>query len=174
MRKSTAIVATLVAASSLAISLRVGELSTLSAIDISSSGNSNPVPSTTPTLGGATPAPGGATPAPGATTPPAAAQPGTPSPVNPPTTLPAVQVTVNSDVIAYKYGNVQISITKTDGLISSVTMLQGDATNGRADAYKILTDATIQVQGTSYGNVSGATFTTDAFKLAVESALAKF
>lgn len=167
MRKSTAMVASLVAASSLVISLRLGELSTLSAIDTSNLGNTTPVPETTP-------APGGVTPTPGGSPPPGGVQPGTPAPVTPPTAQPVVQVTFDSDVIAYKYGNVQISLTKTDGLISAVTMLQGDATNGRAEAYKILTDATIQVQGTSYGNVSGATFTTDAFKLAVESALAKF
>lgn len=155
MRKSTAIVASLVAASSLVISLRLGELSTLSAIDAPTPGSASP---------SAIPDPTGTSPT----------QPGTPAPVDPVVTQPPVQVTLDSDVIAYKYGNVQISITKTDGLISAVTMLQGDATNGRAEAYLILTDATIQTQGTNYGNVSGATFTTDAFKLAVENALAKF
>ena len=165
MRKSTAIVASLVAASSLVISLRLGELSTLSAIAVQVPGSTN---------GSPTPDPGAASPDPNTAPPSTPTQPGTTLPTPPPTTPPAVQVSFDSDVIAYKYGNVQVSITKTDGLISSVTMLQGDATNGRGEAYKILTDATIQVQGTSYGNVSGATFTTDAFKLAVESALAKF
>jgi uncharacterized protein with FMN-binding domain len=65
-------------------------------------------------------------------------------------------------------------LTKTDGVISAVNVLIGDATNGRDEAYLILTAATIETQGTNYGNVSGATFTTDAFKLAVENVLAKF
>lgn len=159
MRKSTAIVASLVAASSLAISLRVGELSTLSAIDVPIPGNTN---------SSASPTPGQPSPS------SSPLQTGTPAPVDPGVTQPPVQMTQNSDVIAYKYGNVQISVTKTDGLISAINLLQGDTSNGRAEAYQILSNATIQMQGTNFGNVSGATFTTDAFKLAVESALAKF
>jgi uncharacterized protein with FMN-binding domain len=77
-------------------------------------------------------------------------------------------------VIAYKYGDIQISLTKTDGVISAVNVIIGDATNGREEAYLILTAATIEAQSTNYGNVSGATFTTDAFKIAVENVLAKF
>jgi len=149
VRKSTAIVASLVAASSLAVALRIGELSTLSAIDM-------PLPGPT----GSSLAP-----APGATPTPQVSESGTQAPV---------VTTLLSDVIAYKYGNIQISLTKTDGLISSVTVVIGDATNGRDEAYLILTAATIEAQGTNYGNVSGATFTTDAFKIAVENVLAKF
>ena len=158
MRKSTAIVASLVAASSLAVALRIGELSTLSAIEI-------PVPGST----GSSLAP-----TPGATSTPQVSEPGTQSPVVTPPTQAPVETTLVSDVIAYKYGDIQISLTKTDGVISAVNVLIGDATNGRYEAYLILTAATIETQGTNYGNVSGATFTTDAFKLAVENVLAKF
>jgi len=155
VRKSTAIVASLVAASSLAVALRIGELSTLSAIDI-------PLPGPT----GSSLAP-----TPGATSTPQVTQPGTQSPVAP---QPPVVTTLVSDVIAYKYGDIQISLTKTDGVISAVNVIIGDATNGREEAYLILTAATIEAQSTNYGNVSGATFTTDAFKIAVENVLAKF
>jgi len=152
VRKSTAIVASLVAASSLAVALRIGELSTLSAIEI-------PVPGPT----GSSLAPT-----------PQSTEPGTSSPVVTQPAQPPVETTLNSDVIAYKYGNLQISLTKTDGAISAVTVIQGETSNGRAEAYLILSAATIEVQSTNYGNVSGATFTTDAFKLAVENVLAKF
>lgn len=155
MRKSTAIVASLVAASSLAVALRIGELSTLSAIDM-------PLPG---------PSGSSLAPTPGATSTPQVTQPGTQSPVAP---QPPVVTTLVSDLIAYKYGDIQISLTKTDGVISAVNVLIGDATNGREEAYLILTAATIEAQSTNYGNVSGATFTTDAFKLAVENVLAKF
>lgn len=148
MRKSTAIVASLVAASSLAVALRIGELSTLSAIDTPVPSSSAPTPQST--------------------------EPGTSSPVVTQPAQPPVETTLNSDVIAYKYGNLQISLTKTDGAISAVTVIQGETSNGRAEAYLILSAATIEVQSTNYGNVSGATFTTDAFKLAVENVLAKF
>ena len=85
-----------------------------------------------------------------------------------------VTTTVKSDVITYKYGAVQISLTQTDGVITDIRMLQGDATNGRAEAYVTLISATIQQQGTNYGNISGATFTVDAFKKAVTSAMSKY
>lgn len=161
MRKSTAIVATLVAASSLAISLRLGDIATQQDIipDISAE---QPIavdpasPSPTPTSS----APASPTPAPTGTTAPAKPQP--------------KPVTKKSDVIDYKYGVIQISMTVLGNEITDVGVLQGDLTNGRAEAYAILTDATVQVQGTNYGNVSGATFTTEAFKIAVENVLGKF
>ena len=155
MRKSTAIVASLVAASSLAVAFRIGELSTLIAIDM-------PLPG---------PSGSSLAPTPGATSTPQVTKPGTQSPVAP---QPPVVTTLVSDLIAYKYGDIQISLTKTDGVISAVNVIIGDATNGRDEAYLILTAATIEAQSTNYGNVSGATFTTDAFKLAVENVLAKF
>lgn len=103
-----------------------------------------------------------------ATTKPTATATATPVPAAPQV------VTQTSDPIDYKYGTVQIAMTKTDGTITSIKMVQGDATNGRAEAYVTLINATIQVQGTNYGNISGATFTVDAFKKAVDNVLKKF
>ena len=110
-------------------------------------------------------------PAPGQTAAPAPSPTATAAPVAPPAPVTA---TTNSDPITYKYGTVQISMTTVDGAITQIKMIQGDATNGRDSAYKTLIDATIQNQGTNYGNISGATFTVDAFKKAVDSALLKF
>lgn len=103
-----------------------------------------------------------------ATTKPTATATATPVPAAPQV------VTQTSDPIDYKYGTVQIAMTKTDGTITSIKMVQGDATNGRAEAFVTLINATIQVQGTNYGNISGATFTVDAFKKAVDNVLKKF
>lgn len=159
MRNSTKLLASIVAASALAISLRLGELSALENIMVS------PAPTTTPT----TPAPKPTSPTTKPTVTPT--KPGT-TPT--PTPTPAKPITKTSDEMAYKYGVVQISITKTAGSITAVSLVKGDTSNGRAAAYEILSNATIQVQGTNYGNVSGATFTTEAYKLAVENALGKF
>lgn len=92
-----------------------------------------------------------------------------------PTAAPVApqSVTVVSDEMSYKYGVVQVSVTKTGDRITDVALLKGDVTYGRDVAYQTLIQATLQYQGTNYGNVSGATFTTEAFKLAVENALAK-
>lgn len=113
--------------------------------------------------------------APAPTSTQAPAQPtATPTQTQAPAPAQPVVVTKTSDVINYKYGVVQISMTKTDSKITDVTLLQGDASYGRDAAYTALIQATIQVQGTAYGNVTGATFTTEAFKKAVDNVMAKF
>ena len=101
---------------------------------------------------------------------PATSAPAEPAPA--PAPAPTAK-TVTSDVINYKYGVVQISLTAVGTDVTNVTLLQGDASYGRDVAYTALIDATVQTDGINYGNVSGATFTTDAFKQAVTNALGK-
>jgi uncharacterized protein with FMN-binding domain len=172
VRKSTVFVTTVVAASALLISWRAGELLTPEPIDLGALGSSaSPTPET--------PA-GTESPTPVSSTDPSTAPTGdsstTPTPTPTKTVKPAKpkSVTLSSDPITYKYGVVQVSLTKVGEEITDVTMLQGDATNGRAEAYVTLIGATLQTQGINYGNVSGATFTTDAFKKAISNVLKKF
>ena len=68
----------------------------------------------------------------------------------------------------------QVSVTKTDGKITAVNLVQATATHGREAAFSPLVSAALQAQGSGFGNLSGATFTTDAFKQALDSALSKF
>ena len=85
---------------------------------------------------------------------------------------PAV-VNVSSAVIEYQYGVIQVGITAEAGKITKVQMLQGDTGYGRDATYASLINATISAQGTNFGNYSGATFTTEAFRDAVASAISK-
>lgn len=103
---------------------------------------------------------------------PAPAPESTATPSTPPTPK-LTETTVVSDVITYKYGVVQVSVTALGQDITGVQLLQGDATYGRDVAYEALINATIQTDGTNYGNVSGATFTTEAFKKAISNAIGK-
>ena len=172
MRKSTLLVTTLVAASALTISWRVGDLQAPEPLDLANLGSSSGQSAEPQATSAATP-----NPADPSTTPNPTETQSTSTKPTPAKTVAPVKpkaVTVSSDPITYKYGVVQISLTKLGQDITDVQMLQGDATNGRAEAYTILIDATIQTQGIDYGNVSGATFTTDAFKKAVTNALKKF
>jgi uncharacterized protein with FMN-binding domain len=68
-----------------------------------------------------------------------------------------------------------LSVTKAGGKISSIDVLIG-TTKGREWAGVIdeLVPVAIAANGSNIGNYSGATFTTEAFKSALESALAKF
>lgn len=92
-----------------------------------------------------------------------------------PATTPTVAGTTQSgSAIRYKYGVVQVKVTKTSGNISSITYLQKSATDGRGAVFPDLVTAAKSANGSNISNISGATFTVDAFKKALDSALAKF
>lgn len=92
----------------------------------------------------------------------------------PPATNTGSATTKTGTAINYRYGTVQVSVTKTNGKITAVNLLQQGATGGRQGAFPYLVQYAIAANGTSFGNLGGATFTTDAFKQSLESALAKF
>ena len=81
--------------------------------------------------------------------------------------------TVTSDPIPYQYGEVQLNVTRTAGKISAIDVGQSSATDGREQAFPYLVDYAIKAQGTSFANLGGATYTTDAFKAALDSAIKK-
>lgn len=173
MRISTTLVAAAVAGGSLSLALQAAEVNQESGFPLADATStpavSNPSTSesTAPTQTDPT-----ANPSPSQTSGSTSSQP-KPTTSTSPTAPAPVTKTVDSDPITYKYGVVQIEMTATDGKITKVVLLQGDASYGRDAAYAALIDATVQVQGTNYGNVSGATFTTEAFKKAVENAISK-
>ena len=86
----------------------------------------------------------------------------------------ASSTTKDGSAVRYQYGTVQVSVTKAGGKITAVNMLQSGATDGRQAAFTYLVDLAVQANGSGFGNMSGATYTVDAFKQSLESALAKF
>ena len=82
-------------------------------------------------------------------------------------------MTVTGDAIQYRYGVIQVEVVRKSGKITAVNMIQAQATAGRDQAFPYLTDYAIQAQGSNFGNLSGATFTTEAFKQALDSAISK-
>ena len=83
-------------------------------------------------------------------------------------------MTKAGSAIRYRYGTVQVQVTKTSGKITDITLLQAGATGGRGAAFSYLVDYAMQAQGSNFGNISGATYTTDAFVQSLDSALAQF
>jgi uncharacterized protein with FMN-binding domain len=85
--------------------------------------------------------------------------------------------TVNSDVINYVTNglqkNLQIAVTFSGTTITDIQILQGDTNNGIGKAYPVLIKAAIAAQGNNFGNYTGATYTTNAFKNAVANAIGK-
>jgi uncharacterized protein with FMN-binding domain len=53
-------------------------------------------------------------------------------------------------------------------------MLLANATKGRDAVFSYLIQYAIDANGSNFANVSGATYTTDAFKQSLDAALAKF
>lgn len=122
-------------------------------------------PSATPTAG----ATAGATSSAAATTPPK-------TPTTAPTKAPvAVATTKTGAAIDYKYGTVQLEVTKSSGLITDVNVLVGFGSGPEYNAVIAgLAAYAISANGSDFANVSRATFSTTAFKQALDSALAKF
>ena len=81
--------------------------------------------------------------------------------------------TATSDAIPYQFGQVQVSVTEANGKITAIDYSNSTASNGRDKAFPYLVQYAIQAQGTNFANLSGATYTTDAFKQALTSALSK-
>jgi uncharacterized protein with FMN-binding domain len=87
-------------------------------------------------------------------------------------TTPA-DMTVTGDAIGYRYGTIQVEVVRTAGKISAVNLIQADATAGREQAFPYLQQYAVSAQGSNFGNLSGATYTTEAFKQALDSAISK-
>jgi uncharacterized protein with FMN-binding domain len=100
--------------------------------------------------------------------------------LNPPTTSSTVSgttaepdKTVTSDLLPYEYGQVELTVTKSAGKLVAIEIGSSTATDGRQQAYPILVEEALKAQGTSFGNLGGATYTVDAFKKALDNAIAK-
>ena len=91
----------------------------------------------------------------------------------------AASVTKKSDPITYvaekRQGVMQISVTKKGSAITAIDILSGGTEGGEYSSVPgVLAQAAIEAQGSNFGNISRATHTTEAFKKALETALAKF
>jgi hypothetical protein len=65
-------------------------------------------------------------------------------------------------------------VTEVSGKITDISAVSFGATGGRQGTWSTLVQAAKKANGTSFGNLGGATYTTDAFKAALDSALSKF
>ena len=74
--------------------------------------------------------------------------------------------------VNYRYGTIQVEAISKNGKLTAINLLQAGATGGRDAAFSVLVSAAISANGSNFGNASGATFTTDAFKQSLDSAIA--
>ncbi len=81
--------------------------------------------------------------------------------------------TVTSELINYRYGQVQLEVTAIGGNIDSIVEKTATASRGYEQVFPYLNAAAIQAQGSDFSNVSGATFSSEAYRQALNSALSK-
>jgi uncharacterized protein with FMN-binding domain len=86
--------------------------------------------------------------------------------------------TVTGDVIQTRYGPVQVQITVRNGTITAVTATQypsGDPRSQQINAYAIpqLDAEALQAKSASIAMISGATYTSNGYIAALQSALSK-
>lgn len=86
--------------------------------------------------------------------------------------------TVASDVISTRYGNVQLKVTISGGKITSVQAIQLPSTDPKSSeissyAEPLLRQSALSKQSANIDVVSGATYTSDGYKTALQSALDK-
>ena len=79
-----------------------------------------------------------------------------------------------SSNVSYQFGDVKLEVVKKGGKITDVNCLTCTATKGRSAAFPTLISSAISANGSGFGNLGGATYTTNAFKQALDNALGKF
>jgi len=88
-------------------------------------------------------------------------------------TTAKADMTVTGAAVPYQFGVMQLEVVRKSGKISAVNIVQGTASAGRDAAIPYLQQYAVQAQGSNFANISGATYTTDAFKQALDSAISK-
>ncbi|MDE2386980.1 MAG: hypothetical protein KGL77_04725 [Actinomycetales bacterium] len=84
-------------------------------------------------------------------------------------------VSHTGSAISYRYGTMQVEVVKTGTKITAINLIQATARGRQYEQVPgMLIPAAIAANGTNFGSVSGATFTSEAFRSALESALAQF
>jgi uncharacterized protein with FMN-binding domain len=93
-----------------------------------------------------------------------------------PSTSSSSTKTITSAVASNRYGNVQLKVTIKSGQITSIQALQIPQNDGKSVeintyAEPILRQSALAAQSATFDAVSGATYTSDSYKTALQSAL---
>lgn len=166
MRKHAAAVTSILGLSAFAASILVGQQQAVQALTVGASIESEQTVATTDTASSPKPSP--------SVTDSSAPSPSAPSPTSSatPATSGLQDGDYMSEAVRYKYGTIQLGVTIDAGNIASIDLVQA-TTKGRGydQAPPMLVDAAMKVQGTEFGNLTGATYVTEAFKQALSNAL---
>jgi hypothetical protein len=114
---------------------------------------------------------------PGSTT-PGSTTPGstTPGSTTPGSTNPISTQSATGNDIDYRYGDIQLKVTKTGNRITEIDVIQNGAVDPRSAqinsiAVPMLTTQAVNAQSSQIDGISGASFTSEAYTEALQSAL---
>jgi len=98
------------------------------------------------------------------------------SPATPPKAAAAASGKFKGSAVRTRYGSFQVQITVAAGKITDISMLQSGSQDGTSQqitgyALPLLIQAVLQQQKANVGYVSGASYTTQGFEGAVQSAM---
>jgi len=115
------------------------------------------------------------TPTTGGTTPATTPDPGSPNTTTSPTTAPATRSATGANV-SYRYGDLELKVTEQGSRITNIQIVSDQATDPRSEeinsqAIPILQQEALSAGSASIDGVSGATFTSEAYAQALQSAL---
>jgi uncharacterized protein with FMN-binding domain len=94
----------------------------------------------------------------------------------PPPTNPSTSISHQSAPVYYRYGTVQLTVTKQGSQITNIVMNQAGASAGRGAAFPYLIQLAEAAQSASFDTsmMGGATYSTNAFMQALGDALSQF
>jgi uncharacterized protein with FMN-binding domain len=100
----------------------------------------------------------------------------TPQPKDTPKAKPKASPTSvqTGSAVKYRFGTIQVKVTKSGGKISKVSYVKSTYTRVPPGTMTYLLQASVQANGSKFANVTRATYTVDAFKKSLDSALGKF
>jgi len=102
---------------------------------------------------------------------PAASATTAPAPAPAPVPAGPADGTYTGQAVGYQYGTIQVAVVISGGQITDVQNIIAQATHGRDQAFPMLLSEVLQAQSAHISNLSGATYTTQAYEQAVQSAL---
>ena len=174
MRKSSQVLMGAISLVAVSAGVQVGA----SAKSSSFSGGVIPTTPTTPTAtptdtSSSTPTPTKTSNGGGSTSTPTPTKTATPTPTK---TTTSSSVSHQSSPVYYRFGTVQLTVTKQGSKITNIVMDQAGATAGRAAAFPYLIQLAEAAQSATFDTsmMSGATYSTNAFMQALGDALSQF
>ena len=81
--------------------------------------------------------------------------------------------TFDGTVVNKGYGDVQVKVTVVGTDITAIEMLKAESTGNRQSAFPVLVKAALEANSSDVANVGNATYSSEAFRESLQSALDK-